>query len=162
MYRRILVAFDGSPHALGALADAAELAQVHRATLTVIAVVPVPGLWVGDAGDVPLDFGGQSLAQEYESMLDRAVGTVPADVPVTRLLGRGPAAPAILAEARESQHDLIVMGSRGRGDLRSLVLGSVSHAVLRESPVPVLVSRRIPSPAGVTTQPPPVPAGGPA
>jgi nucleotide-binding universal stress UspA family protein len=159
MFRRILVAFDGSPHAEGALADANELARANRGRLTVIAVVPVPSLWVGAAGEVPLDFGGaESPEQEYGSMLDRAVETVPADVPVTKLLRRGPAARAILAEARENQHDLIVMGSRGRGELRSLLLGSVSHAVLRASPIPVLISRRVPSPSSGLTQPPRFPA----
>lgn len=154
MFRRILVAFDGSPHAEAALADANELACANRGRLTVIAVVPVPSLWVGAAGEVPLDLSGEeSLENEFGSMLDRAVETVPADVPVTKLLKRGPAARAILAEARENPHDLIVMGSRGRGDLRSLLLGSVSHAVLRASPVPVLISRRVSNPGRGLRQP---------
>ena len=154
MFHRILVACDGSPHARGALSDAIELAQAHRARLTLIAVAPLPAAWMGGAGELPIDLGGsESPEQAYQSILGRAAATVPADVPVTTLLKVGPAAAAILAAAGEN-HDLIVMGSRGRGELRSLLMGSVSHAVLRSSPVPVLVSRRVPDPGDAPTQPP--------
>jgi nucleotide-binding universal stress UspA family protein len=142
MFRRLLVAFDGSSHAHTALADAIELAQANNGRLTVMAVVPDSSLWLGVACEVPGNLGGldASNEREYQSMLDRAVQTVPADVPVIKLITRGNAAARIIAEAPD--HDLIVMGSRGRGELRSLLLGSVSHAVLRSSPVPVLVVRR--------------------
>jgi nucleotide-binding universal stress UspA family protein len=153
MFHRIRVAYDGSPHAEGALADAVELAQAHRARLTLITVAPVPAAWVGAAGELPIDLGSaESLEQEYQSILDRAAAAVPADVPVTTLLKRGPAAAAILAAAEQNLQDLIVMGSRGRGELRSLLLGSVSHAVLRDSPVPVLVSRRVADAGDAATQ----------
>ena len=147
MFRRILVAFDGSRHAQAALADAIELAQANRARLTVMAVVPDSNLWLGAACEVPVNLGGldETVEREYQAMLDRTVQMVPAEVPVTKLLKRGAAAVAILAEVRDNRHDLIVMGSRGRGELRSLLLGSVSHGVLHSSPVPVLVVRGCPT-----------------
>jgi nucleotide-binding universal stress UspA family protein len=144
MFHRLLVAFDGSTHAQAALAAAIALAQAGRGRLTVLAVAPAATLWWGVASEVPSDLGAldRSTEREFQTMLDRAVESIPPEVPVTKLLEHGTVAAAILAEA--ANHDLIVMGSRGRGELRSLLLGSVSHAVLHASPVPVLVVRRDP------------------
>src|SRR3954451_20414285 len=155
MFRRLLVAFDGSPHACRALAEAIELAQANHGRLTVIAVMPGPSMWLGAALEVPVNLGCLELSPEleFQGMLDRAAGSVPADVPVTTLLKRGAPAEAILAEARKGEHDAIVIGSRGHGELRSLLLGSVSHAVLRGSPVPVLVIRHGPHNSGVAERP---------
>jgi nucleotide-binding universal stress UspA family protein len=140
--RRVLVGFDGSPHAVAALAEAIDLVQAANGRLTVITVAPEPSLW-GVSGTywAPVDFGaiGREVERGYQAMLDEAVETVPADVPVTKILKVGFAGPAILHEASRAKHDLIVMGSRGRGRLRSLLLGSVIHHVIGSSPVPVLV-----------------------
>jgi nucleotide-binding universal stress UspA family protein len=45
----------------------------------------------------------------------------------------------IIERIRAAGHDLVAMGSQEQGELRSMVLGSVSHEVLHESPVPVLM-----------------------
>jgi nucleotide-binding universal stress UspA family protein len=82
---------------------------------------------------------GEQIKRSYRNLLDAAVGTVPDDVPVTSLLRVGSAGSAIVDEASARNHDLIVMGSRGRGELHSLLLGSVSHQVLQSSRVTVLV-----------------------
>ena len=141
MFRHLLVAFDGSSHSRRALDEAIELAETNNGTLTVMAVAPEPNNWALSGYDVPVNVDrlGQQVEREYQAMLDGAVSTVPDDLPVTTIVKRGSAGAAIVDEANAGNHDLVIMGSRGRGDLRSLLLGSVSHRVLQASHVPVLV-----------------------
>lgn len=142
MFCRILVAFDGSTHARQALTEAIDLARTNHAALTVMTVMPTTNPWALGGGyyvPVNLDELDQQSERNYQRVLDDAVNVVPGDIPVTSLLKRGPAAQAIVDQARAGNHDVIVMGSRGRGELRSLLLGSVSHRVLQSSPIAVLV-----------------------
>jgi nucleotide-binding universal stress UspA family protein len=143
MFRRLLVAFDGSSHAQRALAEAIELAEANSGRLTVMTVVPEPSAWALGGYGTPVDLRDltNQIEREYQTMLDVAIDTVPDDLPVTKVLKRGAAGRAIVEQASSDNHDLIVMGSRGRGELRSLLLGSVSHHVLQASPLPVLVIR---------------------
>ena len=68
-----------------------------------------------------------------------ALERVPQGVSVTSVIKTEPAKPALLKQIAEGEHDLVVMGSRGRGAVRSALLGSVSHHVLHHSHVPVLI-----------------------
>ncbi len=144
MFRRLLVAFDGSPHARRALGEAIELAEATDGTLAVMAVAPEASAWAlgGAYGTYVADFGEleRNISAQYQRMLDEAIGTVPAELPVTKRLAYGAPGPAIVDAARSGDYDLVAMGSRGRGELRSLLLGSVSHHVLQTSPIPVLVT----------------------
>jgi nucleotide-binding universal stress UspA family protein len=143
MFRRLLVAFDGSAHSQRALDEAIELTRANHGSVTVMTVAPEPSrLWsvgLGYGDPLNLDGLGDQVERQYQSMLDGALHSVPSDVRITGILKRGAAAPALLEEAHTRDHDLIVMGSRGHGELRSLLLGSVSHHVLQASPIPVLV-----------------------
>lgn len=142
MFCRPLVAIDSSTPAERALTEAIQLARANSAALTIMTVVPSPSAWgLGGGFDVPVDIGqlNQQTEHGYRTMLAAAVESVPYDLPVTSVLKHGPAGPAIVEQASAGAHDLIVMGSRGRSGLRSLLLGSVSHHVLQASPVPVLI-----------------------
>lgn len=142
MFHNILVAVDGSEHAGRALEEAIDLARADNAKLTVLASVPDPSSWVvtgAYAGGVDFDRLRSDAEQEYASMLDDAVSKVPDNVSVTKVLIHGRPAENIVEQVRKGGHDLVVMGSRGRGEVRSLLLGSVSHEVLNASPAAVLI-----------------------
>lgn len=64
-------------------------------------------------------------------------------------LREGPVVPSILEAARDSNADLIVMGSHGKGGFERLALGSVTEKVLRKAPCPVLV---VPAGEGTETR----------
>jgi nucleotide-binding universal stress UspA family protein len=142
MFHRILVAIDGSEHAQRALSEAIDLAKLAHAKLTVISVHQRPStLLVGGPVVPPIDLAGLEAAveREHEQLLGRAIEQVPQEVSVVKVLAEGPPAPAIVAQARKDDSDLIVLGSRGRGEMASMLLGSVSHQVLQRSGVPVLI-----------------------
>jgi nucleotide-binding universal stress UspA family protein len=140
MFHNILVAIDGSAHADRALSEAIDIARGSRARLTVMTAVPEPrtaamsGLASAAAAAL-----APALVVEAERLVRAAAERVPQDVSVTTIVTEEPIRAALLKRIREGHHDLVVLGSRGRGTVRSAVLGSVSHHILHHSPVPVLI-----------------------
>jgi nucleotide-binding universal stress UspA family protein len=146
MFRSVLVAIDGSADAGRALEEAIDLVACEHARLTLFTSVNMPPAvaYSGIGGDVVTKLTKEAEA-EAERILRTALELVPEDVSVTTVMSKAPARPGLLAELKQGTHDLIVMGSRGRGALRSALLGSVSHYVLHHSPVPVLIVHAEPS-----------------
>ena len=139
MFLNILVAVDGSVHADRALEEAVDLARVQRSRITLISVASRTA-WRFMAGPYTGLLPTQDDAdREAEATLRAAAERLDVDMPVTTVVGHGPAAAAIIRRAAEGNHDLIVMGSRGRGGAAAALLGSVSHSVLNHSHVPVLI-----------------------
>jgi nucleotide-binding universal stress UspA family protein len=140
MFRNILVCVDGSAHAERALSEAIDLAAAERSRLTILTSIPRPPYWacnpVTAAGIEPL---ANDLAEAATRALTAAVDRVPASIPVTKILTHEPIRDALMARIRSGEHDLVVMGSRGRGALSASLLGSVSHYALNHSQVPVLI-----------------------
>jgi nucleotide-binding universal stress UspA family protein len=140
MFRNILVTVDGSQDARSALEQAIDLARAEHARLTILTAVPHPSsLAYSPATAGAVCALAADLEAESLGILKGATDRVPADVSVTTILTHDPIRPALLARLDEGNHDLLVMGSRGRGAVRSALLGSVSHFALDHSPVPVLI-----------------------
>jgi nucleotide-binding universal stress UspA family protein len=139
MFRNILVAIDGSLHAHQALMEAIDLADCEHARLTMFtAIVPPPAVAYFAPGAPVADLARDAEAHAA-ALLIRARASVPDHVSVTTVLSKQPVLPALLGQIKDGHHDLVVMGSRGRGAVRSALLGSVSHYVLHHSPAPVLI-----------------------
>jgi nucleotide-binding universal stress UspA family protein len=145
-YRRILVAHDGSADADAALEHAIRLARDQHACLTLLTVVPLPHQPPSMSAQATPD-----LTDCFTASLRRAADSVPPDVGLTTRVLRGNPPEVILRSIRESEHDLVVMGSHGHGRLHRALLGSVSYRVLRDSPVPVMLIRRSCSSAAVAS-----------
>lgn len=144
MFKKILVATDGSEYADKAVALALSLAAPGQ----VSAMIVVPDGSATGFGETSL--GAQSRAAEMRESattegrrrLDEALSRQgEAGVRITRLvrIADSPSQEIVDTAARE-HHDLIVMASRGRGALASMLLGSQTQQVLAQSSVPVLVA----------------------
>ena len=138
MYDKVLVAVDHSEVSERALAAARDLALLSKGQVWVLhlrerEVIPRMGLVPAEA---------ESDAEvEVTAAVDELIAAGVTAHGVIRDCIFGHAAREIIDDAREHQADVIVMGSRGRGDLAGLVLGSTAHKVIHLADRPVLVVR---------------------
>lgn len=138
MYSKVLVAVDHSEASERALAAARELASLSDGEVWVLhlrerEVIPRMGL-VPTESDADAEAEVTSAVSELTNAGVRAHGVVRDTI-------FGHAAREIIEDAREHGADVIIMGSRGRGDLAGLVLGSTAHKVIHLADRPVLVVR---------------------
>jgi nucleotide-binding universal stress UspA family protein len=140
MFDKILLAVDGSEHALHAARTAAELARTMKPSefRIVVSYDTIP-LYLGEPN---LQFAIDSRKLDAEEILNLAikeVGNIPCEIH-TEII-EGDAAEAIIDVAVTRASDIIVMGSRGLGRLAGLLLGSTSQKVVAHAPCPVLIVR---------------------
>jgi nucleotide-binding universal stress UspA family protein len=140
----IVVGIDGSECAHSALEHAVREAMLRGARLRVVCAWEIPaGIYGGEALAGELD---QITLDSFRKHAEETVRDAVAEVKRTQAsvqcdgeIVQGPAAEVLLREAKGA--DLIVVGNRGRGELKSLLLGSVSHQIVQHAPCPVLVAR---------------------
>jgi nucleotide-binding universal stress UspA family protein len=141
MFKSIVVGVDRSEHAQAALAQAVDIARTQQSALTVVIAYSTIMPW-GPVSPLPqtaVDEFVAGIRADAKAVADETAAAIPKELHADIRTVEGGAADAILAQAETGKHDLIVVGSRGRGDATSILLGSVSHAVLHHSRVPVLI-----------------------
>lgn len=142
---RILLATDGSEHAVNAARITARLVrELREAEVVVVNVGHIPALALGGPGDGLVDLAGleEGLRQAGQAILKKTGGLMSGTAARVSLVYRsGDPAGEIMKAAEEHRVDLIAMGSRGLGQIGGLIIGSVSERVLHSAPVPVLIVR---------------------
>lgn len=142
MSQQILVPIDGSASARKALEHACLIQRATQAGIHLLHVPEVPiakdslGAMVGAS---PVDYTPEKGHLAGEHLLEevwQAVGG--GDGAVTYHVVEGRPAQTIVQQATDLGVDMIIMGSRGLSDLKSLVVGSVSHKVSHIAPCPVI------------------------
>jgi nucleotide-binding universal stress UspA family protein len=144
---RVLLATDGSPASRVAIELVADIDWPTGSSIRLVEAIDEGGPlleagWPG-FGMIPGDVLAAELRESAADDLDHtsdALARPGLDV-VPQVL-RGTPARAIVDAARAMAADLVVMGSRGRGAVGSIVLGSVSSGVIDLTPTPVLIARR--------------------
>jgi nucleotide-binding universal stress UspA family protein len=138
MYKRLLVAVDGSEITDRVLAAARELATLSEGEVWLLHVREREVMSRGGTFPIESDAEAQAVLEHAAKVLDDA--GVKAHYEVLNAI-YGQVAHGIVRAACAHDADVIVMGSRGRSDLTSLVLGSTAHHVIHLSDRPILVVR---------------------
>jgi nucleotide-binding universal stress UspA family protein len=151
LYKKILVAYDGSEPSKHALDHAVNIADKWGAELEILSVVPrvmMPVFPDEGFGAAPIT-AAQDMSDYqdkmktiYQASLEEAENDVNESFPnikvVTKLLEGRPSS-TIVDEAENNNFDLIVMGSRGIGGITGWILGSTSRRVVDSCTKPILV-----------------------
>jgi nucleotide-binding universal stress UspA family protein len=137
LFKKILIATDGSKYSQGAAREGLELARFHGAKVFALYVIDTRALNVATGMPVP-----GSLYTVLENEGKRAVDQVKQMAPgadVETFVLAGYPGSTIVEFAQDNGIDLIVMGTLGKSGIEALLLGSVADRVIRHAPCPVLV-----------------------
>ena len=136
MIKNILIPVDGSDNSDKAVAKAVELAKIYEAKLNFLYVANINQLAINAAlSHAILD----AVKKAGQTILTRAENMVPSEVESEIFLETGSPAAVILEFEENLNADLIVMGSRGLGLVKGVLLGSVSQYITERAKCPVLV-----------------------
>ncbi len=147
LFRRIVVAVDGSSFADHALDVAVDLTRRYQAQLSVLAVAPIQPVYVAPNQPIAATSTPFSDLPRYQGIVQEAVRRAE-KAGVTNVAGfteEGVIIDELLEFLDAHPADLVVVGSRGLSTAKRLLLGSVSSGLVTHAPCPVLVVRPAPT-----------------
>lgn len=134
--KKILVALDGSKNSSRALNKGIEIAKNGFASITGISVIQVFPTEMG----IVKTWSGTEIFKNSEKFLKIAkMMCAKNQVKFNSVIKYGDEGRTIVSFAHKNKYDLIVIGSRGRGRIKEVFLGSTSNYVLHSSKIPVLI-----------------------
>ncbi len=139
---RLLVAVEGSDPSHHALQGIAHFRRAADVVLVHVLDIPIPAypMMMPEISDELFLSAKRAMETEGERLLRRMQAGVPLDSgPCSTRLEVGKPAEVIVSLARETHSDLLVLGTRGLGPIKEILLGSVAHRVLVNAPCSVLV-----------------------
>jgi nucleotide-binding universal stress UspA family protein len=140
MFDKILLAVDGSDHALHAARMAAEMARgMKPKELRIVVAYDTIPMYLGEPNMQLAIDSRKTEAEEILNMAIKEIGSIPGEIHTEVI--EGSPAEAIIDVANTRKSDIIIMGSRGLGRLAGLVLGSTSQKVVAHATCPVLIVR---------------------
>jgi nucleotide-binding universal stress UspA family protein len=139
--RALAVGYDGLPESKEALAAAIALAQQAGATLRLLTAADPQAFGGPAVTGYPVASFREDLWDDYQRQLDEALDSISSELRPSGGLVHGDAAAALAAET-EKGIDLLFVGSRGYGSLLRVLLGSVSYALIKATPCPLVVVPR--------------------
>lgn len=142
MYKRAVMALDGSPVAEAIIPFMVEIAGPLDLEVVLVRVNrPIPPEVIEGSRHVMVEDPETSRVDAEEYLAPLAVELRKQGVRVRTQVRRGQPAEEIVLAARETGADLIAMTTHGRSGFGRLLFGSVAEAVLRESRLPVFLMR---------------------
>lgn len=139
-FNKILVPLDGSQNAFRALSHACDLAEPFNATIELLYVLLLSKEIPSYAHNVTIPDSVITNAQEIgQNILKEGLQQIPSSIHVTYSLEIGFPPEKIIEISQNNKTDLIVMGSRGLGVIKGILVGSVSSYVVHHAQCPVMV-----------------------
>ncbi len=137
MYKKILLAVDGSDNSLRATVEAAKIAKIENDAIVDILFVNVPPKTAREILLEPSkeeqDAARKNKLHPVEEILSKE------NINHKTTILTGEASPTIIQHANSTDADIIIIGSRGLNAVQKFVLGGVSNEVVQKATMPVLL-----------------------
>lgn len=137
MYKKILLAADGSDHSIRATSEVIKIASMNETSIVTVVLVADYSQAKSDVlhsgSSVELDMKRRRKLMPVEELLRAA------NINYRVEILHGIPGPSIVEFANKQNYELLVIGSRGLNSLQEMVLGSVSHKVVKLAECPVMI-----------------------